>query len=197
MPGLRVDTWVASGTLVSHNYDSLLAKVMTHADSRDAAISTMETALQGTRVKGIPTNQQLLEATLAFAEFRGGRYDTHVLLRLPLDKSFLEVRPPRVSLGASITFFKVKRNRVAMVAYSLPVLPCSCVVHGSAASPSPACNRAPLSQSRRAAAHASHHGGSGRPGAAATAARGHQAARCRCAMSSRCGRARRSWRPVS
>ena len=91
LPGLRVDTWVTTGTLVSHNYDSLIAKVMTHAETRADAIVAMQKALQKSRVKGIPTNQQLLEAALVFDEFLTGRYDTTMLQRLPLEKSFVEV----------------------------------------------------------------------------------------------------------
>ena len=96
--GLRVDTWVAPGSVVSHNFDSLIAKVMVHAPSRDEATRAMLAALAGTRVKGIPTNMQLMQAVLRCDEFTGGLYDTHLLLRLKWAPCYAEVRQPQSQL---------------------------------------------------------------------------------------------------
>ena len=92
--GVRVDTWVVSGTNISPNYDSLIAKVMTHADTRERAVERMLGVLRGMRVKGIPTNAQLCAAVLENEEFLGGRYDTHLLLRLPMQPCYAEARAP-------------------------------------------------------------------------------------------------------
>jgi acetyl/propionyl-CoA carboxylase alpha subunit len=89
--GLRVDTWLTSGTHVTHHFDSLIAKVMAHAPTREEAVARMLAALDGTRVKGIPTNQQLLEAVLKSNEFLSGLYDTQMLLHLTMEPSFVEV----------------------------------------------------------------------------------------------------------
>jgi acetyl/propionyl-CoA carboxylase alpha subunit len=51
--GLRVDTWVRAGSLVSHNFDSLIAKIMMHADGRDACIDKMLAALAGAPAVGL------------------------------------------------------------------------------------------------------------------------------------------------
>lgn len=92
LDGLRVDTWVTSGTNISPNYDSLVAKVMTYGDTREVALERMRGVLKGMRVKGIPTNAQLCGAVLENEEFLGGRYDTHLLLRMPMQPCYAEAR---------------------------------------------------------------------------------------------------------
>lgn len=52
---------MSTGTEVSAFYDSLLAKVMVWAPSRDEAISVMEKALSETSIKGIFTNLEFLQ----------------------------------------------------------------------------------------------------------------------------------------
>lgn len=51
MPGVRIDTWVETGTDVSPNYDSLLGKLMVFADTRALAIEKMQAALAATRLQ--------------------------------------------------------------------------------------------------------------------------------------------------
>ena len=54
--GVRVDTWVETGTEISPFYDSLIGKLMVHASTRPEAIEKMLKALGGTRLGGIPSN---------------------------------------------------------------------------------------------------------------------------------------------
>jgi acetyl/propionyl-CoA carboxylase alpha subunit len=49
-PGVRVDTWVDTGTTVTPYYDSLLAKVMVHAPTRPQAIKKLIAVLGVTQV---------------------------------------------------------------------------------------------------------------------------------------------------
>lgn len=56
----RCDGWIVPGTEVSPFYDPLLAKVMVHADNRDAAVAKLDRALQETRISGIETNLRYL-----------------------------------------------------------------------------------------------------------------------------------------
>lgn len=92
IPGLRVDTWVQSGSEITHNYDSLIAKVMVHKGSREEAVAAMKAALAATRVKGIPTNVQLMEAVLGHAPFVEGVYTTHVLDGMTMEPVYAEAR---------------------------------------------------------------------------------------------------------
>ena len=76
-PGsVRVDTHLVAGDRVSPHYDSLLAKVIVHADTRAQAIETMENTLRGARVEGVSTTIPLHLAVLASKAFRNGNYDT-------------------------------------------------------------------------------------------------------------------------
>jgi propionyl-CoA carboxylase alpha chain len=80
--GVRLDAGVASGSVVSTHYDAMLAKVISRAPTRAAAIRELTTALRRTRVHGVRTNRDLLVATLAHPEVLAGTahtgfYDTH------------------------------------------------------------------------------------------------------------------------
>jgi acetyl-CoA carboxylase biotin carboxylase subunit len=76
-PGrVRVETHAAAGYEVTPFYDSLIAKVIAHGDSRAAAIETMLRALRGSRIEGVATTIPLHIAVLESAEFASGNYDT-------------------------------------------------------------------------------------------------------------------------
>jgi acetyl-CoA carboxylase biotin carboxylase subunit len=76
-PGtVRVDTHLGPGDEVSPYYDSLVAKVIAHAPTREKAIETMLRTLAGARIEGIATTIALHLEVLVSEEFRSGRYDT-------------------------------------------------------------------------------------------------------------------------
>lgn len=70
--GVRVDTWVETGTEISPFYDSLIAKLMVHAPDRPAAVARMQLALDATELSGIPTNLGYLRAILASEAYGTG-----------------------------------------------------------------------------------------------------------------------------
>ncbi|MCX8997298.1 acetyl-CoA carboxylase biotin carboxylase subunit [Rhizobiaceae bacterium BDR2-2] len=78
-PGIRVDTHVADGYRVSPYYDSLIAKLIVHAPTRDEAIRRMRVALSETRIEGISTNIPLHERIFADPDFGAGSVDIHHL----------------------------------------------------------------------------------------------------------------------
>jgi acetyl-CoA carboxylase biotin carboxylase subunit len=67
--GIRVDTGVEAGSVVSPYYDSLLAKLIVHAPDRDAAIAATLAALQETHIEGVKTTVPVHKALLARPEF--------------------------------------------------------------------------------------------------------------------------------
>jgi acetyl-CoA carboxylase, biotin carboxylase subunit len=79
--GIRVDTHVQAGSAVPEHYDSLLAKVITWGEDRDAALAAMLSALGRCEVAGVATNIALHEQLLAAPEFRRGGVDTGYLAR--------------------------------------------------------------------------------------------------------------------
>ena len=77
--GIRVDAGVAAGYRVSHFYDPLLAKLVVHADDRDAAIDRSIEALEAFKVEGVKNNISTHLEVLRSEEFRSGKYDTGLL----------------------------------------------------------------------------------------------------------------------
>jgi len=78
-PGIRVDSHLYSGYTVPPYYDSMVAKIIAHGDTRASAIARMHVALTEMVVDGIKTNIPLhLEIVQHFA-FKNGGTDIHYL----------------------------------------------------------------------------------------------------------------------
>jgi 3-methylcrotonyl-CoA carboxylase alpha subunit len=71
-PGVRVDAGVREGDEVGVRYDPLLAKLIAHAEDRDACIERMAAALADTVVLGVTTNLGFLRWALDQPAFRAG-----------------------------------------------------------------------------------------------------------------------------
>jgi geranyl-CoA carboxylase alpha subunit len=70
--GVRTDHALFSGAQVSSHYDSMLAKLIAHAPTRDAAIDQLHSGLTNTRLLGLPSNRSMLMACLDHPMFRAG-----------------------------------------------------------------------------------------------------------------------------
>ncbi|MEU6643592.1 biotin carboxylase N-terminal domain-containing protein [Saccharomonospora sp. NPDC046836] len=68
--GVRVDTFAHPGAVVSPHYDSLVAKIITHAPTRARAIALMSRVLRGARIEGISTTIPLQCAVLESGDFQ-------------------------------------------------------------------------------------------------------------------------------
>ncbi|NDW43552.1 biotin carboxylase N-terminal domain-containing protein [Ruegeria sp. PrR005] len=55
-PGCRTDTGIEEGSIVSHHYDSMLAKVIAQGPDRGTALARLEHGLAGMQVGGVVTN---------------------------------------------------------------------------------------------------------------------------------------------
>ncbi|MFF3313548.1 urea carboxylase [Streptomyces sp. NPDC002952] len=80
--GVRVDTWVETGTEVITAYDPMLAKVIARGTDRTEALDCLESALAATRVDGIETNLGLLRTALQDADVRAATHSTASLAAL-------------------------------------------------------------------------------------------------------------------
>lgn len=83
-PGVRVDTHLYSGYRVPAHYDSLVAKVITHGNTRAQAIVRMQAALSELHIRGISTNVELHQALLEEPGFVEGGFNIHHLEKLLL-----------------------------------------------------------------------------------------------------------------
>ena len=80
-PGVRVDTAIYSGYFVPPHYDSLIAKVITHARTRERAIARMRRALEAMVVEGIKTTIPLHLKILNDKDFAAGNFSTRFMER--------------------------------------------------------------------------------------------------------------------
>ncbi|MGA8753577.1 acetyl-CoA carboxylase biotin carboxylase subunit [Candidatus Deferrimicrobium sp.] len=74
--GLRIDTGFRQGDKVSFHYDPMIAKIISHAPTRDAAIQGLWTALGNFRIEGVHTNIRFLRRILSHPAFREGKTHT-------------------------------------------------------------------------------------------------------------------------
>jgi acetyl-CoA/propionyl-CoA carboxylase biotin carboxyl carrier protein len=88
--GLRVDSGIEPGSEVGLDYDPMLAKLISHAPDRDAALADLEAGLADLLVLGPATNAAYLRALLARPEVRAGALDTGLIERLGS-----EIAPPQ------------------------------------------------------------------------------------------------------
>lgn len=79
--GLRVDTHIESGAMISPYYDSMIAKVIATGATRDEARRLLLASLEDVRVDGVLNNIALHRAVLATPEFTAGGFDTGFLGR--------------------------------------------------------------------------------------------------------------------
>ncbi|MBX3243946.1 MAG: acetyl-CoA carboxylase biotin carboxylase subunit [Acidobacteria bacterium] len=75
-PGVRVDTAVYPGYVVPPYYDSMIAKLIVHARTRELAIARMQRALDMMVVEGIKTTIPLHKKIMADEKFRKGDFST-------------------------------------------------------------------------------------------------------------------------
>jgi acetyl-CoA carboxylase biotin carboxylase subunit len=80
--GIRVDTYIASGSRVPPFYDSLMGKIIAHGPDRASAVTRLRRAIASTRLAGIHTNLPFHEIALADPEFQMGGFDTGFVTRL-------------------------------------------------------------------------------------------------------------------
>ena len=74
--GVRVDTHLREGDRIPPWYDSMVAKLIVHAPTRDAALAKLDAALAETVIEGVTTNVALHRRILAWDAFQSGVYNT-------------------------------------------------------------------------------------------------------------------------
>jgi len=80
VPGaVRVDTGVAEGGEISMYYDSMIAKLIVHGGTRDAAIARMRDALNRFVIRGVSSNIAFQAALMQHPRFVSGRINTGLI----------------------------------------------------------------------------------------------------------------------
>jgi len=81
-PGVRVDTMLYPGYVVPAYYDSLLAKIIVHAETRKLALARLDRALGEFEIEGILTTAPLHKRLVRLDEVQAAEFDTGFLERL-------------------------------------------------------------------------------------------------------------------
>ena len=74
--GVRIDTAIYEGYTIPPTYDSMIAKIITHGDTRNEAISKMKRALEEIVIEGVDTNIDFLFKIITNPNFIRGNFDT-------------------------------------------------------------------------------------------------------------------------
>jgi urea carboxylase len=90
----RVDTWVERGSEISAFYDPMIAKLIVHADDRDAACASLQAALAATDLQGLETNLRYLRQIATDPVFRSGKQTTRTLGELEYRAESIDVLDP-------------------------------------------------------------------------------------------------------
>jgi acetyl-CoA carboxylase biotin carboxylase subunit len=75
-PGIRFDSFLYQGCMVPPHYDSMVAKLIVHAPTRERALDKMSRALSELQIEGIKTNIKRQEWIIKHPKFRSGKFDT-------------------------------------------------------------------------------------------------------------------------
>ncbi|MFM9879558.1 MAG: acetyl/propionyl/methylcrotonyl-CoA carboxylase subunit alpha [Burkholderiaceae bacterium] len=78
---VRVDSGVRQGDAISPYYDSMVAKLIVHGDTREQALARLDEALAQTHIVGLQTNVQFLRAVAQSRSFAQADLDTALIPR--------------------------------------------------------------------------------------------------------------------
>ena len=101
---VRVDDGVREGDSISPFYDSMVAKLIVHGDTREQALARLDEALSQTRIVGLTTNVQFLRHIIRTDSFATAKLDTALIQR---EEKTLFAQEP---LGLALTEASVVAN---------------------------------------------------------------------------------------
>ncbi|WP_310625677.1 acetyl/propionyl/methylcrotonyl-CoA carboxylase subunit alpha [Limnohabitans sp.] len=102
--GVRIDDGVREGDSISPFYDSMVAKLIVHGDTREQALARLDEALSQTRIVGLTTNVQFLRHIIRTDSFATAKLDTALIQR---EEKALFAQEP---LGLALTAASVMAN---------------------------------------------------------------------------------------
>ncbi len=118
-----IDTGIYEGGEVSMFYDPMIAKVCTHAPTRDKAIEAMQTALSAFVIRGVQHNISFLEAILNNERFKRGDISTNFIEQeYPggFSGADLTTETSKVFLGVAVFVFLRDAERASRISGQLP-----------------------------------------------------------------------------
>jgi 3-methylcrotonyl-CoA carboxylase alpha subunit len=99
---VRVDTGVEAGSEVTPYYDPMIAKLIAHAPTREAAIDRLAHALDRTVIAGVRSNVAFLDALCRAPAFRQGKVDTAFIDRNLAELGVVRQSPDRAAAALGV-----------------------------------------------------------------------------------------------
>jgi len=97
---LRVDSGFETGDSITHFYDSLIAKLIVHAPTRNEALASMSAALSGAIIEGVRVNSGFLSLLIGHSSFKTISHEINLASSLIPSASEMQVAHTRALLAA-------------------------------------------------------------------------------------------------
>jgi 3-methylcrotonyl-CoA carboxylase alpha subunit len=109
---VRIDDGVREGDSISPFYDSMVAKLIVHGDTREQALARLDEALAQTRIVGLTTNVQFLRRVIQTESFATAKLDTALIQRE--DKALFGQEPLGLALTAAAVVASTLQREAAL-----------------------------------------------------------------------------------
>lgn len=100
---IRVDDGYEQGMEIPIYYDPMIAKLITYADNRDAAIQRMIEAIELYQIEGITTTLPFGKFVCEHPSFRNGKFDTHFVKNYYSPEEILEKNKEEAEIAAILS----------------------------------------------------------------------------------------------
>lgn len=121
--GVRVDTGVYEGGEISMHYDSMIAKLITHAATRDGAIAKMREALNAFVIRGVASNIAFQAALMQHPRFLSGNFDTGLIAESypkGFDAAMVPHDDPALLAAVAAAMHRQHEERQAQISGQMP-----------------------------------------------------------------------------
>jgi 3-methylcrotonyl-CoA carboxylase alpha subunit len=99
---VRMDDGVREGDAISPFYDSMIAKLIVHGDTREQALARLDAALAQVHIVGVANNVQFLRRVLATDSFAQARLDTALIERESAQLFHQPATAPELAVAAAV-----------------------------------------------------------------------------------------------
>jgi propionyl-CoA carboxylase alpha chain len=121
--GVRVDTGVYEGGEISMFYDSMIAKLIVHAPTRDSAIAKMRDALNAFVIRGVAANISFQAALMQHPRFLSGDFNTGLIAESypkGFDASMVPHDDPAMLVAVAAAMHRQYQSRNAQISGQMP-----------------------------------------------------------------------------
>ncbi|MCX8085737.1 MAG: acetyl-CoA carboxylase biotin carboxylase subunit [Rhodocyclaceae bacterium] len=121
--GVRVDTGVYEGGEISMYYDSMIAKLITHAPTREGAIAKMRDALNAFVIRGVAANIAFQAALMQHPRFVSGHFSTGLIAESypkGFDASMVPHDDPALLIAVAAAMHRQHEERNALISGQMP-----------------------------------------------------------------------------